>query len=60
MAGRSWWHWSVWKCISPSGRAPIGLPSSRMFEISMTAGWLRTNCLVWITAGGPNISAKRT
>src|SRR5262245_61489994 len=26
MAGRSWWHWSVWKCISPSGSAPIGLP----------------------------------
>jgi len=26
------------ECISPSGKAPIGLPSSRMFEISITAG----------------------
>src|SRR5262249_2962513 len=39
IAGRFWWHWSVWKCISPSGKAPIGLPSSRMFEISITA-WM--------------------
>ena len=45
-------HWYV-------GGDAVRRPTA-LLEISITAGWVLTNCRVWILASGLNRSAKRT